>query len=456
MVLFHKYAICLFIFGNLLFPNIAIGQTKTNSEFIKLTWENDVFLLSDREYTNGLKLDYGDRSKSFFLLRPLQSGFLRLFPDAKPIQSYTGYSLTHSMYTPVDLYAASVSFGERPYSSQILLGTNSTLFFQRSSFALELQLGRQGPGAEGKKIQEPIHRVTKSAYPQGWSNELPTKNLWGLNINYKYFWTDWIGFQSQVNLGNLDTSVSVAPIFRIGRIRSPVTHAFEQKDFTGNFQIAAGETESYIYISMGPKFQFINGTLGNPNSRFFSEPLYAETTMIKTNDGLKNYLIYETLSPKEMPSGLNFLIFNTLFNKGAKPSKSLSLYFIENLRQGRISSEEYPYIEYFLYDTVFRDGTKGVSDLSKLLALYYLIKEEPNVNKTLFLLSLYYQNEVNAKDNYSVPLKNVQGKFQMGYVYQKSGIFTAIGLEIQTLEYNAGSNILPFHRYISFQVGRSF
>lgn len=454
MVLFQRYFLFFFILGSIFFPAFVFGQA--NKEFIKLTWENDVFLLSDREYTNGLKLDYGYRSKSFFLLKPLQTGLLSLFPDAKPIQTYTGYSFAHSMYTPVDLYASSVSFGERPYSSQLLLGTNSTLFFQKSSFALEFQLGRQGPGAEGKRIQEPIHRITRSAFPQGWTNELPTKNLWGLNLNYKYFWSDSIGFQTQLNLGNLDTSISIAPIFRLGRIRSPVSTGFEQKDFTGNFQIADGETESYVYFSIGPKYQVVNGTLGNPNSRFFSEPFYTETTMTKTNDGLKNYLFYETFAPNEIPSGLNFLIFNTLFNKGAKPSKSLTLYFIENLRQGKISSTEYPYIEYFLYDTVFRDGTKGVSDLSKLLAIYYLIKEEPNTNKTLFLLSLIYQNELKAKENYSVPLRNIQGKFQMGYVFQKAGIFAGIGLEVQTLEYVAGRNILPFHRYISFQVGRSF
>lgn len=444
-----------FVGQSFLFSEESKKLNLSPKEIFKVYGENDVFLQSDREYTNGLKFEYGRYEDFYTPSYLLMFGFSKLIPNlGKKNWQYSGVSLAHSMYTPVDLYSSSISFGERPYSSHFFINSNTSYIFNHSSFGVEISLGKQGAIVEGQKLQEPIHRFTRSAIAQGWENELTHKNLSQINLEYKTFWSEWLGFAVSGKFGNFDTSSSIGPIFRFGKIRSPVTHGFNKNDFTPNLNIGFDETEYYFYFSPTIKYQILNASLGDV--RYFAEPLYTRTSMQNSNDGISNYLLYETFAPKETPTGLNFLIFNTLFNRGAMPGDQLKLFLLESLRVSRVNSGEYPLLEWFVYDTLFRNSTKGISDLSKFLAISYLNAEAPNTQKTLFLMALFYYNELNSDKNYSVPLRRFQGRFQMGFMYQSYDFFSSLGLEIESLEYYAGPNILPFHRYMSLQVGKKF
>ena len=87
-------------------------------KLFKLSWENDLFFNSDREYTNGVKLEYGEYR---FIPSPTSwifSGLSFLSGSfSKKQKEYNGLNLSQLMFTPTNLQRSDISRGERPYSA---------------------------------------------------------------------------------------------------------------------------------------------------------------------------------------------------------------------------------------------------------------------------------------------------------------------------------------------------
>ena len=49
----------LLFYVSAIFANDMENEKKSSKQILRLTWENDVFLLTDREYTNGIRMEYG-------------------------------------------------------------------------------------------------------------------------------------------------------------------------------------------------------------------------------------------------------------------------------------------------------------------------------------------------------------------------------------------------------------
>ena len=478
---FHRYHLFIFLLcfhTNIFAKEITRDQRSDFSpQILKVFWENDVFLLSDREYTNGGKIEYGRYERTYAPPALLLLGLETLIPGLQnPKQEYTGVSLTHNINTPLNLYASDIAYGERPYSSYGLISNNSTYTFEKSSLSFEISLGQMGPAAQGKYFQGVIHKLTNSPLPQGWDNQIGQKNLYQFNTDWKYFWIPNLGIQTSVLLGNLDTSVTIGPIFRYGHITSPVSHGMNINDFTPAYN--SDETEYYFFIRPSFKHQSINGTLGNsdktqlnglysPGSSdsllfnegkvtILGEPMYNSIFEERSSSTMTRFLVYQNFVAPENSFAMNFLIFNTIFNGATVPDNGLKLALLQTLASPDFDSAKYPGLGYFLYDTLFRDQSKGISVFSKLLAFQYFysngVTDEESRLATILLLS----NEQNAKSAYHVDLQRMQGKLSTGFVYQSPTWFFQLGLELSTLEYRAPEGVYPIHRYTTVQIGRKF
>ncbi|WP_135354871.1 lipid A-modifier LpxR family protein [Leptospira kobayashii] len=474
--IFFFYFICSFYFSTL-FAEDNSKTKHTNKQILKFSWENDVFLFSDREYTNGIRLEYGLYGKTYFPASLVLLGLEKIVPNfGQKSAEYSGLSLTHSLYTPSNLYSSDASYGERPYSANAMVSSISGYFWDKSAFSIEAAIGSMGPNVRGKSAQAGIHRLTDSPLPQGWDRQLRNRNLFQLNLDYKYFWNPYLGIQTTIKLGNSDTSLSVGPVLRFGHVRSPVAQGMSITDPTPSYPVE--ETEYYFYIKPMVKSQFVNSTLGgsgkNPFSAtieengktsvyltegrtiFIGDPLYNSIGDERAYNTLTRFGAYQTLVPSDAPLALNFLVFNSIFNGAPVPNDGLKLLLLQNLNESNSNLSGFPGVEYFVYDTLFRNPTKGASAYSKILAYRYLNSNESSGEDSMLITALLLYNETNASKTYSVPLRRVQGRLSTGFVYQTPDLFFQMGVEISSLEYVAGNGLLPYHRYLSVQMGTKF
>jgi|JI8StandDraft_1071087.scaffolds.fasta_scaffold04307_4 hypothetical protein len=460
-----------------LVSNIRSEEKKDTKQILKLGWENDVFLFSDREYTNGIKLEYGIYEKTYAPSALILLAIESLLPALKnKTQEYSSVSLNQSLYTPINLYASDASYGERPYSALALLANTASYTWERSAFSVETAIGQMGPAMQGKYFQERIHLLTNSPIPQGWDSQIPNRTLYQMNADWKYFFNPNVGIQSTVKLGNLDTSFSFGPVFRFGWIHSPVSAGMNIQDQSPSYQTL--ETESYFYFKPSIKEQSINASLGNrekneltalvsPNdssslffnngrTMFIGEPLYNSLLDENSSFTLARFLIYERSLSPDMPFGMRFLIFNSIFNGASVPGNGLKLMILETILNNKLDTTKYPGLEYFLYDTLFRDQTTGISVYSKFLAVTYLYSNGISQPEANLIAAIILYNDQNSNRSYHVDVKRFQGRISTGYVFQNPGWFFQMGLEISSLEYVTSEGVSSYHRYTSFQLGKKF
>lgn len=171
-------------------------RAESQGPVITITEENDLFLNTDRHYTQGLKFTYmfGDDQTPAFAMR---------WATNLPAFGYevknadVGFTIGQSIFTPSDTDTTALIPSDRPYAGWLYLGlilqrhgTNAFLgqiFGQHRSLEnLEMSLGVVGPWALGEEAQTWIHRIRGFDLPQGWDNQL--ENEPAIQFRYTRMW----------------------------------------------------------------------------------------------------------------------------------------------------------------------------------------------------------------------------------------------------------------------------
>jgi lipid A 3-O-deacylase len=163
---------------------------------LTMTEENDLFLRTDRHYTQGLKFTYmfGDDEVPDFAI-----GWATNLPALgyEVQHAKAGFTIGQSIFTPADTSSAALIPTDRPYAGWLYLGlilqrngTNEFLgqiFGQHRSLEnLETSIGVVGPWALGKEAQTWIHQLRGFDVPQGWGNQL--RNEPAVQFRYTRMW----------------------------------------------------------------------------------------------------------------------------------------------------------------------------------------------------------------------------------------------------------------------------
>lgn len=194
---------------------------------LSITEENDLFVRTDRHYTQGLKITemFQDDYMPNFLLK-----FSEHTPPLgmKIEASKFGLSVGQNLYTPANIDVASYIPNDRPYAGWLYLG----LILQRRGQTgadrpvldnLELNLGLIGPEALGDEAQTTVHRLRGFHLPRGWGNQLRTEP--GLQLKYARLWRhrvecgNWAGElipHAGLSLGNVATFANLGGTVRFG------------------------------------------------------------------------------------------------------------------------------------------------------------------------------------------------------------------------------------------------
>lgn len=192
---------------------------------ISATFENDIFGGTDRNYTNGVRLDYVTPINDL----PLWARLARdqLTPFVPAADWYATYAVGQNMYTPSDITLQNPPSDDRPYAGFLYasFGLAADTGAELDSFAIDI--GVVGDGSLAEQTQKIVHKLVGSPKPQGWDSQVG--DYPGIRIlyekKYRYGGAAPLGFASiqadvaphfNVSLGNVDTSAGVGVTVRIG------------------------------------------------------------------------------------------------------------------------------------------------------------------------------------------------------------------------------------------------
>ena len=140
-----------------------------------VTWENDVFLDKDDNYTQGLELSLSDVGKN-------KDGILE-----KEVWGWRS-----RMYTPDDIANPTNQPDDRPWAGVTTVYHERTKKVGDDAAMTGWEIGILGPESGAEYMQETVHRWTGSTTPMGWSNQVPNE------VSAQYYWTY---YDSMASLG---------------------------------------------------------------------------------------------------------------------------------------------------------------------------------------------------------------------------------------------------------------
>ncbi|HMG94205.1 MAG TPA: lipid A deacylase LpxR family protein [Chryseolinea sp.] len=156
------------------------STTSTKDEkkdYLSLTFENDLFYFqkpSDQYYTNGFKYERvgPGYEKRNYLLNKLLLGF-RKKKRPTALRNY-GFFFGQNIYTPTDITISDIQTDDRPYAGWLYFGVKkmSTDTARNIRLTSELYIGIIGPYSFAGETQAFVHKLTDSAPPQGWDNQI--------------------------------------------------------------------------------------------------------------------------------------------------------------------------------------------------------------------------------------------------------------------------------------------
>lgn len=191
--------------------------------FLSLTFENDIFGGTDRDYTNGVRASWTSRRNDL----PLWGRWARraLAPLTPADDWYVGYALGHTIHTPEDLTLEDPPPDARPYAG-FLYGSLAVIADAGDRLdTLALDIGIVGPASGAEWIQKRVHENIAGTYPEGWDTQL--HNEVAFRLLYERKWrrgTELFGGieadaipDVAVSLGTLDTSLTAGLTLRVGQ-----------------------------------------------------------------------------------------------------------------------------------------------------------------------------------------------------------------------------------------------
>ncbi|MEW6303118.1 MAG: lipid A deacylase LpxR family protein [Verrucomicrobiota bacterium] len=190
--------------------------------------ENDLFLKTDRHYTQGIQFSYMSADKGDTNWTAKAMDWLPAWGGLTPRAWRFGAVIGQNIYTPSDISTHTPSLGERPYAGWLYVGLalhrrGSISENWRALDALQLDVGIVGPQAFGDEAQSWVHEIRGFDQPQGWAHQLTTEP--GLHLKYQRLWlrrwgTDKWAFDTipsaGLALGNIQTAVRAGGAVRAG------------------------------------------------------------------------------------------------------------------------------------------------------------------------------------------------------------------------------------------------
>ena len=155
----QRFLLLLVLGGSMLLATIPRPCEAQNRGAFSFHLENDVFALTDRYYTHGVKLAWISPFKMIHRSNPLSHQAISV-------------SLGQNIYTPYEIEREDLIEEDRPYAgiSYLTLGLHRKK--EQTMETFEFLLGIVGPSSLAKQMQKFVHSLYRGTQPQGWHHQL--------------------------------------------------------------------------------------------------------------------------------------------------------------------------------------------------------------------------------------------------------------------------------------------
>lgn len=149
----------------------ASASDDNNRGVWSLTSENDLFGGTDRNYSNGVRIERVSPANDVFPV--LNWAAERLpFLDLERRDLRQGLALSHTIFTPEDITEPVPDPDDRPYAGWLYLSGTAVASDDHIQDVLQLNVGVVGPSALGRFVQDEWHALIDEEQPRGWDYQL--------------------------------------------------------------------------------------------------------------------------------------------------------------------------------------------------------------------------------------------------------------------------------------------
>jgi hypothetical protein len=136
-----------------------------------IVWENDVFLDTDQNYTNGFRASYlsgttrsSDGPEGWIAKKIIG------VPETAAVRR--GIAFGHSIFTPQDIEEEGALPDQHPYAGWVYGEYSAVIERKNEVDQISLQVGLVGPSAAGEFVQNEVHDRIGSPEARGWDNQI--------------------------------------------------------------------------------------------------------------------------------------------------------------------------------------------------------------------------------------------------------------------------------------------
>lgn len=187
--------------------------------------ENDLFADTDRNYTNGLRLEWVRPACEFNRVL-LQAARTQPFVDLDGVEFRDGFAISHTLYTPEDITDPNPPADSHPYAAHLSLQWFATAVDPdgNGENTITIDVGLIGPSAGGEFVQANWHQLIDGEEPRGWDSQLHDEIVFAISGQrvarhaggqFGPLELDALT-HAGLTLGTLRTSASVGGTVRIG------------------------------------------------------------------------------------------------------------------------------------------------------------------------------------------------------------------------------------------------
>jgi hypothetical protein len=224
-------------------PDTSAGGT------LSFYFENDLFVGTDRYYTNGVKLSWSSADLAKFSDTPYASPLLPLlnaipFVNKPDYQKNLTFSIGQNIYTPDNTETTEPVPGDRPYSGWLYGGVGLVLKNANVRHTFGLNVGVVGSYAYAEETQRLIHEARGFDSPKGWDNQL--HNELGVVGVYEIAWR-WPRHERRIGLGwdfIPHAGIAVGNVYDYANLGGEFRVGLNLPDDFGTAGIAPGSTTS--------------------------------------------------------------------------------------------------------------------------------------------------------------------------------------------------------------------
>ena len=185
--------------------------------------ENDIGF-SDRYYTNGIKIQYTQSGRDFWVNYP-QFMLLDLVSGGGERRFFQTVSAGQGIYVPQDIDIAAPQPDDRPYAGWLYVNAAAHAATKNSLDSAAIIMGIVGRHSYAQDVQRQWHKMFDFDMPQGWENQLADE--FGFVFSYKHSQRVWRGemgggfaadalVSGGVDLGNVLTQGYASLLLRAG------------------------------------------------------------------------------------------------------------------------------------------------------------------------------------------------------------------------------------------------